>query len=204
MCRRGKRSCDGHGCPRDMQGVGFISAESIFCFSLILDFPLRSANSQQLFIWCILSNIIFAMPARSLLDLPTEVRLLIFEHLYRLSEATLHIGQSDRCDLIQDGHSSRSLLRTNKLIREEAMPVFLERTTFVLSCSRCRGWDGNCYDLPNIRNVITDRRLADGIVKRFLYLCAAKHLRLNSLVIRNKLVVPSKSGSTLLVNVFIC
>lgn len=92
----------------------------------------------------------------SFLDLPCEVRLNIYEHVFRTTDVKIHVNtletMYETCAI--ERKKCVSLLSTNKLIAQEATPVFLKETTFFVPECSCWDFEGYAPTLPPIKKLI--------------------------------------------------
>lgn len=105
-------------------------------------------------------------PQKSFLDLPREVRLNVYEQLFRSTEVVLHdlTTYSTHCG---DGkeNSCTDLMRVCKLIHQEAKPFFFKETSFVAVECDCWYKDFDLeepeFNLPPIMNLTIPYSMSD-------------------------------------------
>lgn len=83
------------------------------------------------------------MSSSTLLRFPPELRLGIYEYLFRSENVYIHDKSAERCRLkkrnvVETGYTSLSILFVCRFVRQEAQPVFLRQTTFI--CRDCQCW----------------------------------------------------------------
>jgi len=84
------------------------------------------------------------MPKQWLIDIPPELRLLIYKHYFTSLKITLHwlpgSGGVSHCDSNRWDRLLPRLLLTSKKVKSEAYPVFFAQTVFRIS-ECCCWWD---------------------------------------------------------------
>lgn len=103
----------------------------------------------------------------SFLDLPKEVRLNVYEQLFRAKNVSIHeVWTKSYHRRLRRRKSCVSLMLVNKLISQEAKPVFLQETSFFLD--NCRCWqvlpEEKDIPFPQIKNLTISAGLSSSFL----------------------------------------
>ena len=85
-------------------------------------------------------------PSLTLLDLPTEIRIHIFESLRDVTDCSLLLIRPRWVNPLYRDASKLAIIRVSRQLRHEALPILFGASTLVLSFDheetvrRCRSW----------------------------------------------------------------
>lgn len=104
---------------------------------------------------------------KSFLDLPKEVRLNVYEQVFRAKNVSIHeVWTKSHHRRLRRRKSCVSLMLVNKLISQEAKPVFLRETSFFLD--NCRCWQAlpeeKDIPFPQIKNLTISAGLSSSFL----------------------------------------
>lgn len=96
------------------------------------------------------------------LELPPEVRLNIYTQYFRMMKVNIHNPKtvavsSHPCTYPKQNDKSLGLLITSRLISQEATPVFIKETQFIMNdCDCWYGASEDAFAVPPINNLLVE------------------------------------------------